>query len=122
MTSVQRPYRTTHMTAADFGIELGSIVTSADSKKLGTVNDIRGSYFKVHRGWLTGDCWLDIGDIMVVLDDEVLLDFEKKEAAEHRIPAEVVNSEGLDPRADQLLGDRELSQQRERLERELRQR
>jgi hypothetical protein len=110
------------MTAADFGIELGSIVTSADSKKLGTVNGIRGSYFKVHRSWMTGDCWLAVGDVMVVLDDEVLLDFEKKEAGQHRIPAEVVTSEGLDPLTDRLLDDRELSQQRERMERELHQR
>jgi hypothetical protein len=108
-----------HSTAADCGVELGATVTSADGKRLGTVNDMRGPYFKVHRGFLASDYWVEVNDVVAVLDDEVMLTFEKRAATDHQVPADIVTDERLDARADHLLDDAAVAEQRERMEREL---
>lgn len=115
MTSVQAP----RLTASEFGVELGCQVLAADDKRLGTVSDVRGPYFKVHRRLFGGDHWFDVTDVVAVFEDRILLDFEKGAAAEHEIPTEVVNDGRLDARADHLLDDEEMQAQRERMEREL---
>ena len=119
MTSTTVSYLEGNTTAVDLGIELGAIVTSADGKRLGSVNDMKGPYFKVHRHLFAGDFWLEVSDIVAVLEDEVMMGFEKRAAGEHHVPPDIVYDERLDARADHLLDDEALIEQRERMEREL---
>ena len=107
------------LTASDCGVELGASVTAADGKRLGSVNEMNGPYFKVHRSFLASDYWLEVSDVVAVMDDEVILSFEKRDAGEHQVPADVVKDERLDARADHLLDGAAMMEQRERMEREL---
>lgn len=106
-------------TASESGVELGSRVVSSDGKRLGSVSDLRGPYFKVHRNFLAGDFWLDVGDVVAVFDDEVILAFEKRSMGDHRVDDDVVKDERLDGRVDHLLDQTAMQEQRERMEREL---
>jgi rRNA processing protein Gar1 len=107
------------MTAADFGLGLGSRVVASDNKQLGVVSDVRGPYFKVHRRLLASDRWFDVNDVVAVLEDEVIVEFDRRSAAEHQVPEVVVNEPRLDARVDHLLDDSTVEEQRERMEREL---
>lgn len=119
MTPAENIRNEQHMTAAEFGIALRASVTSADGKRLGSVNDMRGPFFKMHRNFLTGDCWLDVGNVVAAFDDEVVVDFEKRAVGAYQVPDDIATDERLDARADHLLDDRQLVEQRERMEREL---
>ena len=118
-TMIGRAHHIPHLTAAEFGMQIGSEVTARDSTKIGTVADLRGPYFKVRRGLLAGHCWLDIDDVLAVMHDQVVVEFGRKEVTEHRIPDDVVKDDRTDARSDHLLDDTQLSEQRARMEREL---
>jgi hypothetical protein len=112
--------REENLTAAEFGIDTGAEVTSADAKKLGTVSDLRGPYFRLHRGLLAGsDCWLDVGDVVAVMEEQVILDFVKKDLSGHRVLDNIVRDDRTDARADHLLDGAQMDKQRERMEKEL---
>lgn len=117
MGIAQRPR--SQLTAADFGLEPGSRVVAADSKGLGVVSDVRGPYFKVHRRLFVPDRWFDVNDVVAVFEDEVVVEFDKGSAAEHQVPAAVVNDARLEARGDHLLDDATVEEQRERMEREI---
>jgi hypothetical protein len=119
MTTISRRRSDLQSTAADLGLEPGSTVVAADSKRLGVVRDVRGPYFKVHRRFFGGDRWFDVDDVVAVFDDQVVVEFARRAAGKHQVPAEVVNDARLDARADHLLDESQLSEQRQRMEQEL---
>jgi hypothetical protein len=91
------------LTAVELGVATGAMVTAADSKRIGTVDDVRGPFFKVRRGWFSSDCWLDIRDVVAVFADEVLLDFDKQSLRYHRVREELVALERAGEPGDDLL-------------------
>jgi hypothetical protein len=106
MTSAQRA-RDLHLTAGECGVEVGAPVLSSDNKRLGTVGDTRGPHFRVHRGFLAHDYWLDVGDIVGVFDDAIFVDFEKRAASEHRVSERVVGQEWEDVEPGDFLDETE---------------
>jgi hypothetical protein len=119
MTSVVDRLRDEHVSAAEYGVPLGGIVKSADGKRLGEVNEMRGPYFKVHRGLLASDYWLEVTDVVALVEDEVIVGFEKRAAGDHQVADDIVHDERLDARDDHLLDQDQVREQRERMEREL---
>ena len=98
-----------------------AMVLTADGKKLGTVKEISGSYFKVDAR-LHKDYWLSSELIRSRDDDAIILDLAGKEVAEHRL-----SEPGLEPEEDPfrkiatkpVIDEEDLAQQRDRMEREL---
>jgi len=101
--------------------EPGLAVLSDDGKRLGTVKEVSGSYFKVdapmHR-----DYWLSAELIRGEDAEVVVLDVPRKEVGEHRM-----TEPGIEPEDDPfrsiprmpVIKDEELEAQRARMEQEL---
>jgi hypothetical protein len=106
MTSAQRA-RDLHLTAEECGVEVAARVLSSDGKRLGTVGEIRGPYFRVHRGFLAHDYWLDVGDIVGVFEDAIYVDFAKRAAAEHRVSERLVGQEWEEVEPEDFLDETE---------------
>jgi hypothetical protein len=96
----------------------GYAVIAGDGKRLGTVKETSGSYFKVdapfHR-----DYWLSSELIREEVESGVVLELNGREVGEYRLP-----EPGLEPEEDPfrhiamkpVIDDAELREQRERME------
>jgi hypothetical protein len=104
------------LTAAEFGVARRSRATSSDGKRIGEVCDVRGHHMKIRRRFYEGpDCWLDVANIVAVVDDEVIFDFAKRDLDEHCVPEQLVVERRIEddrasgsPRARNVRTGREL--------------
>jgi hypothetical protein len=93
-------------------IEPGVPVIAADGKKLGTVKESDGQYFKVNVPWRR-DYWLTCDEVVSADEGVARLAISSYEVGDYKLPKPGASNE------DGLLSAQERNAQRERLERDL---
>ncbi|MGE3074448.1 MAG: hypothetical protein AB7N24_14465 [Dehalococcoidia bacterium] len=113
------PHHDLHITAARRGLQVGAAVTSADGKHLGRIKELRGPYFRIGRRVFGHDRWLDVEEVIAAGESEIWLGVSGDPIDSYEVPSVVAADRRLEARADDLLDESELAEQRERMERQL---
>jgi hypothetical protein len=100
-------------------IRAGAAALTRDGGRLGVVDGVEGRYIKINAR-LARDYWLNVDYVTSATSECITFGFDKKDLGAYRVARPVIAADPLVDQQDAVLSLGEQTEQRRRMERELR--